>query len=163
MMLTCSSFEGVRRRQISVFLTMADNQQQRNDSKMTLRQFDNHQRSRICNCKNKNLEKSKVSRQTNIADRSIELKRAQKGLWQYQTRSKTENNKHCCRFCQNCEWHSKVVAREEKNKKCIVPTTSTANKELCFTGIPQHWSFFADININRLSLKLPFQIKRYVY
>ena len=96
-------------------------------------------------------------------DRSIELKRVQKGLWQYQTRSKTENNKHCCRFCQNCEWHSKVVVRGEKNKKCIVPTTSTANKELCFTGFPQHWSFFADIKINRLSVKLLFQTRRYVY
>ena len=53
-----------------------------------------------------------------------------------------EKKKHCCRcFCQNCEWHSKVVVRGEKNKKCIVPTTSTANKELCFTGFPQHLIF----------------------
>ena len=75
-----------------------------------------------------------------------------------------EKKKHCCRcFCQNCEWHSKVVVRGEKNKKCIVPTTSTANKELCFTGFPQHWSVFADININRLSVKLPLQTRRYVY
>ena len=68
-----------------------------------------------------------------------------------------EKNKHCCRcFCQNCEWHSKVVVRGEKNKKCIVPTTSTANKELCFTGVSTTLIFLRGYQYQQVVAQIAF-------